>query len=269
VEQVNRLVNNNRTLAVLKRQADDALKQLLFRAHCGDDQALAQYAQITRAAARSLGLLAEHHGDRVRAEAARLPDWPLNLSQHESEWAKRELRRLGVGAKLPLLLRPSARGVCRSHWGRLAWHALLACGENKRVVPALKALTAGAKAEREMLRYSRQSKAWATFYYLGNGDVVIIPDWQDECTNLPGRFTKASAAAWWNVVKNCVLQHWLNPAGNYIETLALIPGADRAQVPFGKPPSDEYYKQNKDYRKRSAALARVKQAFEGIVRCST
>ena len=38
-----------------------------------------------------------------------------------------------------------------------------------------------------------------------------------------------------------------------------------------EPQPDEYYKQNKDYRKRSRALARVKQALESLVcvRCRT
>jgi hypothetical protein len=51
-----------------------------------------------------------------------------------------------------------------------------------------------------------------------------------------------------------------------MEVLESIPDSKKTRAD-----SDEYYKQNKDYRKRNRALDRVKQAFEGIVgvRCST
>jgi hypothetical protein len=270
VQEASKLVDQ-RTITELKLQAEGALKQLICRAHCGDAHALSQYVRITRAAVQSLELLSNHHRGGVRAEAEAFPDWPLNLNQHEAEWGKRELRRLGVGAKMPFSGRHSLRDRRRNLWARLAWDALVACGENKRVVPALKKMAAGAKTERKMLRYSRQSEAWANFHYLGNGDVVIITDWQAKCVKLPKTCTKSNVADWWNVVKECVLHYWQNPAGNYAETLARIPDVGVLQDISSKPRSDEYYKQNKEYRKRNAALARVKQAFEGLVgvRCST
>ena len=147
---------------------------------------------------------------------------------------------------------------------------MLACAKNKRVVPALKALAAGARNDRKTLSYSRQTKARATFYYLGNGDVVIIPDWQAKCARLSGPITKMNINAWWDALKECVLQHWQNPKGNYDGVLELIPDATGG-ASSDELHSDEYYKQNKEYRKRNFALARVKQAFEGLVgvRCST
>lgn len=270
IREVRKLVDKG-TVAELRRQAQDALKELLCRAHCGDAQALAQYVRITRAAVQSLELLSNEHRDTVRAEAEGFPDWPLNLNQHETEWGRRELKRLNVGAKLPWSGRRSLRDRRRNVWARLAWDALVACGANKRVVPALRKLAAGAKTDRKMLRYSRQSEGWATFHYLGNGDVVIITDWQAKCAKLPETCTKANVTDWWNVVKECVLHFWQNPAGNYEEAIARIPDVGGTQDHLSKPRSDEYYKQNKEYRKRNAALARVKQAFEGLVgvRCST
>ena len=77
--------------------------------------------------------------------------------------------------------------------------------------------------------------------------------------------------AWWDALKECVLQHWLNPEGNYDAAIALIPDAQpKGNLPEEERP-DEYYKHDKGYRKRNFALARVKQAFEGLVgvRCST
>lgn len=268
VEEIKKLVDK-RPLSALQDQAKDALTQMLYRAHCGDAQALAQYICSTRAAVQSLETLAQHRQDSVRAEAETFPDWPLNLNQHETEWAKLELKKLRVGTRFPLSTRPSLRARRRNVWSRLAWDALCACAENKRVVPALKAFAAGAKSERKTSRYSRQTEARAAFWYLGNGDVVIIPDWQEKCAKLSW-ITKANVSDWWNVVKECVLQHWQNPGGNYAEVLALIPDAGTGNL-SDKPRSDEYYKQNKEYRKRNSALARVKQAFEGLVgvRCST
>ncbi|MBU6400757.1 MAG: hypothetical protein KGS61_10590 [Verrucomicrobia bacterium] len=270
VEEIRRLVDTH-PLGDVRRQADDALKQLLYRAHCGDAQALAQYVRITHAAVQSLETLATHHPDSVRAEAETFPDWPLNLSQHETAWVKQELKRLGVGAKFPLSTRSSLRARRRYRLTRLAWDALLACVENKPVVPALKALAAGARSERKAIPYSRQTKAWATFYYLNNGDVVIVTDWQARCAKLSGPITKTNINAWWDALKECVLQHWHNPEGNYEAVLALIPDAQPKGNPPEQPRSDEYYKQNKEYRKRNFALARVKQAFETLVgvRCST
>jgi hypothetical protein len=234
VQELSKLVDR-RTVRELKQEAEGALKQLLCRAHCGDAQALGLYVRITRAAVQSLELLAKHHQHGVRAEAEALSDWPLNLNQHETEWAKRELKRLSVGAKLPLFGKRSLRDWHRNVWSSLAWDALVACGENKRVVPFLKQLAAGAKIERKMLRYSRQSKAWATFHYLGTGDVVIIADWQAKCAKLPKTCTKGNVADWWNVVKECVLHYWQNPAGNYLETLTRIPDIGGTQDLSDKP----------------------------------
>jgi hypothetical protein len=269
VEEIRGLLDK-RPLADLKRQAGDALKQLLYRGHCGDAQALAQYVGITRAAVRSLETLANHCRDSVRAEAETSADWPLNLNQHEAEWGKQELKKLGVGAKFPLPCKPSLRARRRNVWTRLAWNALVACADNKRVVPALKTLAAGARNERKTLPYSRQTKGRATFYYMGNGDVVVIADWQAKCARLSGPITKTNINAWWDALKECVLQHWQNPEGNYVGVLELIPDAKGGAF-SDESHSDEYYKQNKEYRKRNFALARVKQAFEGLVgvRCST
>ena len=262
---------DERPLADLRRLGDDVLKQLLCRATCGDRQALAHFVRITREAVRSLETLAKHQPYKVRAESEMHPDWPLNLNQHETAWAKQELKRLRVGTKFPLSTRTSLRARRRNVWASLAWDALLACAWNKRVVPALKALAAGSRSERKTLPYSRQAKARASFYYLGSGDVVIIADWQAKCAKLSGPITKANFKDWWEAMKGCVLQHWQNPEGGSATVLKLIPDAREKESSSDKPRSDEYYKQNKEYRKRNFALARVKQAFEGLVgvACST
>jgi hypothetical protein len=263
VEEIRRLLDK-RPLADLTGQADHALRQLLYRAHCGDAQALAHYVQITRAAVRSLETLAKHQLESVRVHAERFANWPLNLNQHETEWAKQELKKLGVGTKFPLSTRPGLQARCRSVWTRLAWDALRACADNKRVVPALKALAAGARRERKTLPYSRQTEVWATYYSLANGDVVIIADWQAKCAKLSGPITKTNVNDWWDVVRCCVLQHWKNPEGNYSAVLELIPNAQVGEF-SGESHSDEYYKQGKEYRKRKRALERVEQAFERLV----
>src|SRR5262245_33997726 len=53
LEEIRKLVDK-RPLSELRRQADDRIKQLLYRAHCGDHQALSEYVRITSAAVRSL-----------------------------------------------------------------------------------------------------------------------------------------------------------------------------------------------------------------------
>jgi hypothetical protein len=221
---------------------------------------------MTREAVGSLETLTEHLPGKVKAEAEISSDWPLNIGKSDAEWAERELQKLDLGAKIPRAINRSMRTTLRNPWSRLAMQALIACAENKRVVPALKALAAGARHERKMIPLSRQTKAWATFYYLGNGDVVVIADWQNKSARLSGPITKKNVKDWWEVVEWCVLHHWQNPSGNYSEVLQLIVDVDKAN-----PQSDDYYKQNKEYRKRSRALDRVKQAFESLVgvRCST
>jgi hypothetical protein len=269
VDEIRRLLDN-RPIEDLTGRADDALRQLLYRAHCGDGQALAQYIHITRAAVQSLETMAKHRPDSVRTQAERFADWPLNLNRYETEWAKQELKRLGVGTKFPLSTRACLRARCRNLWTQLAWDALVACADNRRVVSALKALATGAKRERKVMPYSRQTEAWATYYSLKNGDVVIIADWQAKSAKLNGPITKLNVNDWWDVVRHCVLEHWKNPQSNYRTVLKLIPDAAASKSPE-ETQSDEYYKHGKEYRKRNFALARVKQAFEGLVgvRCST
>ena len=121
---------------------------------------------------------------------------------------------------------------------------MTACAANKRRVPALKAFATGAKRVRETLEFWPQTRAKATYYYLANGDVVIIADWQSKCVKLSGPITKRNFPEWWNVAKWCVLEHWKNPKGNYAEALKEIGQANEPE-----------------WRRRNLAIDRLEQAL--------
>jgi hypothetical protein len=73
VKEIARLVDK-RQLADIRERADDALTQMLYRAHCGDKKAMSQYILVTRAAVASLQTLAQHQPLKVCADAETFSD---------------------------------------------------------------------------------------------------------------------------------------------------------------------------------------------------
>jgi hypothetical protein len=264
--EIGKLIDSRRNNIDLKHQADDALNQIFYRAHCGDQEALSLFVRTTHTLVRWLETLTEYLPDKMRAEAKTMSSWPLNVGQRDLRRGHQELKELSLGAKSPLATKPTSRINLQNHWTKLVIQAIIACAENKRVVPALKKFAAAAKRERKAIPFSRQSKGWATFYYMHTGDVVIITDWQNKCTKLSGLINANNVNDWWHVVEACILEHWSNPDGDYGRFAALIPEAKKPTLQ-----TDEDFKANKDYRKRNRAMARLKQAFESLVgvRCRT
>lgn len=249
IVEIAKLVDN-RSLVELREQLDDAIKQMLYRAHCGDRKAILQHILCVRAAVDSLQSLAKHQPAKVRAEAETFWDWPLLLSLNPQDlnWAKQELKSLGVGTRSPLPTKPGQRVDRRNFWTRLATHALTACALNKWWVPALKAHCAGASRQRKTLKFWGTT-AKATFYMLANGDEAIIQEWQNQCVKLSGPVTKQNFKDWWVAVKSCILDYWQNPEGNYIEALKQIGQTD-----------------TEEWRRRNLAIDRVEQALRSLVR---
>ena len=236
-----------RPLPEVQQQVEHALKQMLYRAHCGDKKAMLQYALVTHAAVESLQTLAKHQPARMWPIAESFSDWPvlLSLNPEDIKDAKHQLKTFGVGTKSPLPTKPGQRVNRRNFWTRLAIQALKSCATNKRVVPALKTLAAGA------IRQSKKDRYWgitvkASLYSLANGDEVIITDWQNKCVKLSGPITKTNFPDWWNVIKSCVLEHWKNPQGNYADALQKAGGTE-------------------EWQQRNRAISQVKQALRSLV----
>jgi len=182
----------------------------------------------------------------VRVDAATFSDWPvlLSLNPQDINSAMQELKSLGVGTRSPLPSKPGQRVDRRNFWTRLATQALAACAANKRLVPELRDFASGAKRERQTREFWPQTRAKATYYYLANGDVVIITDWQSKCVKLSGPISKHNFQKWWDVVKWCVLDYWKNPKGNYAEALKKIGQANEPE-----------------WRRRNLAIDRLEQAL--------
>jgi hypothetical protein len=180
---------DKRRLAELHGQVADALSQMLYRAHCGDQQAVKAYVLATNHAVDSLQTLAKHQPLKVRRQSQTYSHWPvlLSLNPQDIEDAQQRLKSLGVGTNSILPTKSGQRVDYRHPWTQLALLALTACAKNKHAIPELVALCAGAKSERKVLKLWERTEHGATLYQLGNGDVVIIADWQEKCTKLRSR----------------------------------------------------------------------------------
>lgn len=242
-------LKDKRTLEELTEQAEAALKQLLARAHSGDERAVLLYASTVRRSVFSLERLAGQQPDKVQTVAEKHPRWPvlLSLNPQDIKRAKAELRRLHLGRKCDTPTRSDQRLDPHNFWTLLAKRALNVCQINKVLVPSFEAHSEGAVRERKTLKFWG-APVGATYYSLPNGfEVIIITDWQKQCVNLPDQITTADFDDWWRVIKACVLQYWHNPGGNYAEALKQV----------GQREEDEC-------RRRSMAMDRVKQALRSL-----
>jgi hypothetical protein len=240
---------NDRTLEQLLNEVGDAIRQLLCRAHCGDQRAIATIFVAIHHAVEALEHLAKNAPKKVRAVAETLPRWPvlLSLNPQEIEHVKRDLKSLGVGTKALTPTRPGQRRDPRNLWTRIADESYAICRRCKHDVPELETVCRGTKRQRKTVKYW-ETVAKATYYQLSDGTPVIITDWQKQCKHLSEPITDANFKNWWKVVKLVVLQYWTNPEGNYREALNLIGNKDE----------DEW-------RRRGRALERIEQAFRSLL----
>jgi hypothetical protein len=219
VEEIARRVDK-RPLGELVAQVEDAFKQILVRAHAGDDDALGWYFYIARQTVLSFDNLVRHELDRTRAVAELGSDLPvlLSLNPQDIKAAKERVRLLNVGAKAILQTRPGQRTDQRNLWTRLAIYAFNACLENSRCVPGIETHYAGAKQRRV------KRKLWGTIekgteYKLPDGSWVVIADWHKECVKLAGQITADNFNQWRSVIKICVLEFWNRSKDNYNKAL--------------------------------------------------
>jgi len=130
---------------------------------------------------------------------------------------------------------------------RLADHAFSTCRTCMVFVPKLQSLCSGVKPHRQ------PKKAWQTqmpanIYLVSPTDQIIISSWEERCARLSLPVTRGNFPEWWKCVHDSVLEHWWVNRDEY----------DSALKQIGQAKTDEW-------KRRSMALDRVKQAFEGLV----
>ena len=251
VEEIARRVDK-RPLRELELQVEDALQEILARAHAGDDDALGLYFYIARQTVMSFDNLVRHELERTRAFAEMSPDLPVLLSSNPQDIkaAKERVRQLNVGTKAMMPTRSGQRTDRRNLWTRLAIFAFNACMENSRRVPQIEKNLAGGK-QRRVKRKLWGTTEIGTEYTSPDGSWVVIADWQKDGGNLAeraklaGRITADNFNQWRSVVKMCVLEFWNRSKDNYDKALKTV-GASG---------------ENESYR-RHLAMNRTLQAFK-------
>lgn len=240
---------DNRSVDELQESAEDALGQLLLRARCGDEKAIAKLTVTVRNAVGSLQDLASLSPEKMRTQAEMFPRWPVLLSSNPKDARRAEtmVKLLAVGTKALTPTKPKQQVDVRSFWTLLAARALEACRINKMLVPALLLHCGGAEEERlEEMAWSIPIKA--TLYRLANQAHVHITDWQSQCVKLSEPITGDNRDEWWEVIKLCVLQHWHDSPDAYQSALK--------KIGFGE---------EKEYAKRNRAVYAVEQAYRSLV----
>jgi len=214
---------DNRPLAELESQVADAFRQILVRAHAGDDNALFSYFKTVRQAVMSFENLVTHEPDRLSAIAAQSSHLPvlLSLNPQDIEAAKERLRLLKVGTKAILPTRPGQRTDWRIYWTQLAIFAFNACNENIRIMPTIEAQLTGAKQSRVKCKYW-ETDVLGTEYTLSNGDKLTVADWQKDCAKLAGKVTADNLKQWREIIKLCVLEFWNRKTTDYHAALKIV-----------------------------------------------
>jgi hypothetical protein len=240
---------DNRTLEQLLDEVGDAISQLLCRAVCGDQKAIATLVVANHHSVDALEELAKHAPQQVRAEAEICPKWPvlLSLNPQEIKYVIKNLKSLGVGTKALTPTRPGQRRDPHNLWTRMANEAYAICRRCKHDVLELERLCRGTKGQRKSLKYW-ETVAKATYYQLSDGTPVIITDWQKQCRKLSWPITNSNFKNRWKILKVVVLQYWMNPEGNYREALQKI-GNEKEE----------------EWRRRGRALERIEQAFRSLI----
>ena len=244
-------------LGDLAENTADPRNQLRYRAHCGDDKALALLARLVHDSVGALYDLARFEPDRVRRIAATYSQWPmlLSLNPQDIKQAKQILEWLTVGSQA---FPPTRRGQHvdpRNFWTRLALAAYNACQRAQEYTPILQEHAKTAIKCETHKRSFWKIETRTTWHFLANGDAIIIADWHKRCARLAKPITAANFPNWWNVVKLCVLHHWQNKEGIYA-----LPGS----LSYGEALKQVGQADKKESDRRSLALDRVKQALRSL-----
>ena len=249
-----------RSIAELGEQADSATEprnQLLYRAHHGDDKALALFARLARESVDALATLARFEPERVRRIAATYPQWPvlLSLNPQDLRHTKQALKELAVGSQALTPTRVGQRVDPRNFWTRLALAALDACDRARKNTPPLQEHARAAVKRLPQPRHFWGTRTHTTFYFLANGDAIIITDWHRKCARLAQPITAANFDQWWNVVKLCVLHHWQNK-----EEIYDLPGS----LSYAEALRSIGQSNKEEWQRRDFALSRVKQTLRSL-----
>jgi len=241
---------DRRPLLQLLAESNALMEQVCVRAASGDVQAISLMISTARGAIDALDSIEQVQPTKLRDAAELSSTWPvlLSLNPQDIAHAKKRLRRLKVGIKSTTPRRAGQRLDPQNFWTRLAHGALKACEDNRAIVPALQHEAAGAARKRISLKFW-QTPAKATFYYLDNGDCIILTDWEKQCVKLSGPITEANFKQWWIVVQFCVLERWHASKEDYEAALAQI--TDRTAP--------------KEFKKRNLAMGQVRKAFQSLV----
>jgi hypothetical protein len=240
---------DNRAPEQLLDEVESAIRQLLGRAFCGDQIALATLVTAINHSVEALEVLANAAPQIVRVAAETLPRWPvrLSLNPQEIEHVKKDLKSLGVGTKSLTPTGPGQRRDPRNLWTRIADEAYSTCRRCKHDVPLLEALCSGVDGKHQIFEYW-STRSDFTDYLPQNAPPVRIWDWHRQCKHLTVPIINANFHAWWKVIKVSVLQYWQCSKGNYQEALDAV----------GQ-------KSQKEWKRRELGLARVKQALRSLI----
>jgi hypothetical protein len=248
-EQI-RILVNEQSLEEVCDQFDTAVKQLLFRAHLGEERAARLYLARVSSAIVSLEPLVSGQMPMMKVVAATLPRWPvlLSLNAKDIKHQKSRLTKLKVGSKAVTPTGPGQQSDLHSFWSELAKKAYDACEFNRHLVPFLMKMAADKPTQSRSAEYW-QTDVNAKFYYLNaSREVIIIADWQAKCETLPATVNTSSFPPWWAAVKGCVLEYWHNHPAEYNRALKEIGNSTEIES-----------------RRRNLAMTQLRQAFKSLV----
>ena len=233
---------------ILKDRNQELMQQICTRAAAGDERALHVLLGSIRAGIETLDRIEEVQSAMLRRVAEESTNWPVLMTSNRqgSQRAHEHVTRLGVGTKAVIPLRPRQKINRYGIWAKLVEKAIELCRANQVFVPALEAQCRDAVTERKSL-ILWGTPIEATFYCVSPTECIVITDWEKDCVKLALPIERANSKAWWNAIKQCVLEYWTAFQTEYRKALTAIGHAD-----------------DEEWRRRNLAIDRVEQAFQDL-----
>lgn len=234
------------------------LGELLERAQQGDAEALAKYGYYLSLHCYELELLAREKPDFVKSVACCFSEWPMLVSTSRVRTPcelRTFLQDLDVGgshAELPA--KQTKRHDPQNLWTKYAFSIVRYLRWVRLEVAAKLEEIKGEQAVKPCRQFIMRTSHWASLYQFKD-KVILLPEWQIKCPELPTRIARDHVKAIMEVFDLALREFWCAYPEHFEQVKEKISGPKGKRKISGEKTVGQYV---------ASALDSITQALEGI-----